>query len=559
MALSALARASCSANEVVGLSKVLGSCLADHSLSRSPSTVDYRRTVALSQLGASLSDRQANGPPTALPAAALDWLGLQRDERAHHAAQRCLAHGRGRWSALPAAAGEPYLLSTDLLPGFNTSRWWWGACDDDLHHGVVRPPRAAVMQAWHPEGDGCDALRKGRRHVPSLRTLAASFCQRHAGRTVLFVGDSVQRQLASSFAMAVGVYASRPQLPARITADTRTSSAAAAPQCLKDRRYLASLARMHEFNLHMSACGTGSRAVHVRFIRNEAVRLDGRARSTASAGLNTSGTDESARGGQGRHGMVRGTPMESLPAPSAPQTPPAPPLPRPYLMCEWADAAAHADFVVLNRGMHYVPDALVAQQLHETFRTLRNLRERSHDDRELSFRSSPLSASAPAQSQGVNATTTASRTAGAPVMAPGSQTGAVTQAANDASAAQGGKEGASLPAWPRHPIADVVYRSTHASLPSCHLLDDPLPTPFPYSALDSVTRNYHWADFERQNNVSREVAAAHRVAFLNVHPATAVRPGGHMPSRRGAKGDCAHYCLPGPIDEWVRSLLALWT
>ena len=31
-----------------------------------------------------------------------------------------------------------------------------------------------------------------------------------------------------------------------------------------------------------------------------------------------------------------------------------------------------------------------------------------------------------------------------------------------------------------------------------------------------------------------------------------------MPARKSAAGDCAHYCLPGPIDEWVRLLLALW-
>ena len=40
---------------------------------------------------------------------------------------------------------------------------------------------------------------------------------------------------------------------------------------------------------------------------------------------------------------------------------------------------------------------------------------------------------------------------------------------------------------------------------------------------------------------------------------TAQRPGGHMPARKAAGGDCAHYCLPGPIDEWVRLLLALWS
>jgi hypothetical protein len=61
----------------------------------------------------------------------------------------------------------------------------------------------------------CAQLRKGQPELPSLRTLASSFCTRYAGRTVLFVGDSVQGQLASSFAMALGAHTSRPQLPER--------------------------------------------------------------------------------------------------------------------------------------------------------------------------------------------------------------------------------------------------------------------------------------------------------------------------------------------------------
>ena len=51
------------------------------------------------------------------------------------------------------------------------------------------------MHEWRPEGDGCDALRKGRAALPSLAELACAFCARHAGRTVLFVGDSVQGEL----------------------------------------------------------------------------------------------------------------------------------------------------------------------------------------------------------------------------------------------------------------------------------------------------------------------------------------------------------------------------
>jgi hypothetical protein len=248
-------------------------------------------------------------------------------------------------------------------------------------------------------------------------------------------------------------------------------------------RYLAALAPMHEFNLDTLACGAGPLAVRVRFIRNEALALSGKGTTAAKRAVFALMTARTPRR----------TPVEAAPPspPVLPPTPPAPPLPRPYLMCEWAEAAAEADLMVLNRGMHFVPDGLITQQLHATFSTLHALRRAAR-----------------------------------------------TELVH---------------------VHEVVYRSTHASIPSCHLLEDPLPRPFPYLARDNVSAAYHWADFERQNQVAHSVAASHEVTFLHVHPATLTRPGGHMPPRRGAHGDCAHYCLPGPIDEWVRSLLALWT
>jgi len=101
----------------------------------------------------------------------------------------------------------------------------------------------------------CAQLRKGQPELPSLRTLASSFCTRHAGRTVLFVGDSVQGQLATSFAMALGAHISRPQLPERShdpqprygrdqprsqprsPTDISRDQPRSQPRCLKDRRY----------------------------------------------------------------------------------------------------------------------------------------------------------------------------------------------------------------------------------------------------------------------------------------------------------------------------------
>ena len=171
MTLSAHARVKCSrGNEASGLASVLLRCLANRSVSDASlsSSSENGRKAAIARLGATLAARRQRVesgvvlglsiPPAVLPAASEAWLRLPRDRSAQAAAARCLAHGKGRWAALPSAAGEPYLLSTDLFPGFNYSRWWWGACDDDLRHGVVRAPRAAVMQAWQAEGDGCEQV-----------------------------------------------------------------------------------------------------------------------------------------------------------------------------------------------------------------------------------------------------------------------------------------------------------------------------------------------------------------------------------------------------------------
>ena len=184
MTLSAHARVKCSrGNEASGLASVLLRCLTNHSVSDASltSSSEDGRKAAIAQLGATLAARRqrvesgvvaglsiphAVSPAASegfhrylfTPAASEAWLRLPRDRSAQAAAARCLAHGKGRWAALPIAAGEPYLLSTDLFPGFNYSRWWWGACDDDLRHGVVRPPRAAVMYAWQAEGDGCEQV-----------------------------------------------------------------------------------------------------------------------------------------------------------------------------------------------------------------------------------------------------------------------------------------------------------------------------------------------------------------------------------------------------------------
>ena len=110
------------------------------------------------------------------------------------------------------------------------------------------------------------------------------------------------------------------------------------------------------------------------------------------------------------------------------------------------------------------------------------------------------------------------------------------------------------------PSTPTPTLTSHLSHPSPYPDPTPrLPSPFPYVASDERLARYHWAEWAGQNTIARQVTRAHNLTYLDVHHATSMRPGGHMPARKSSAGDCGHYCLPGPIDEWVRLLLALWT
>lgn len=517
---------------------------------------------------------------------------LNRSPDRASSAARCVSEGRGAWRSLTHSSSsstttvvgsaispiattysssssfgsghgqqheEPYLVSTDVLPRANQSKWWWGACDDDLRRGLVRVPRSAVLQSWEPQGEGCDALRKGRRRLPGLRVLAHAFCAKHAGKSVLFVGDSVQGQFFISFIMALGVWSSEPQMgrgrgwPAAGAEGASAAGRGAPPSCAKDARYLASLATVHEFNMDVTLCGSGAAAVRARFIRNELLWLDRHApsgdetsseaahtatesRISSSSTTTAAARDDSttaltaasaptprAPAPRGSESVTESAEVPGSPAPSAPHTPsvsPSPPhVPRNFVMCDWRAAAVQSDLLVLNRGMHFSPDAIVQLQLEATFRRIRSSR---------------------------------------PLPAGGAGAAGVVTAGGGAASAAGRSR---FDEGPEESLR-VVYRGTHAPIPSCHVLDDPLPVPFPYAYAaehDPVMRSYHWAEFDRQNALAARLARLHNFTFLDVHYATSLRPGGHMPSRKAAAGDCAHYCLPGPIDEWTKLLLALWT
>ena len=69
--------------------------------------------------------------------------------------------------------------------------------------------------------------------------------------------------------------------------------------------------------------------------------------------------------------------------------------------------------------------------------------------------------------------------------------------------------------------------------------------------------------YPRFNQVARSMATSLGASFIDVAAPSALRPdgamGGYWPAGDSRQRDCVHYCLPGPIDEWTRLLLALLT
>lgn len=107
----------------------------------------------------------------------------------------------------------------------------------------------------------------------------------------------------------------------------------------------------------------------------------------------------------------------------------------------------------------------------------------------------------------------------------------------------------------------IVYRGTHASLYKCAEYADPLRSPSPASAHDvtyaarlhrsNANAWYNWRAVYAHHRLDQDVARAHGVPYMNTFLATSLRPGGRLDAM-----DCNHFCLPGPVDEWTRLLLA---
>ncbi|GJP54526.1 hypothetical protein CLOM_g13606 [Closterium sp. NIES-68] len=90
----------------------------------------------------------------------------------------------------------------------------------------------------------------------------------------------------------------------------------------------------------------------------------------------------------------------------------------------------------------------------------------------------------------------------------------------------------------------VIYRSTAVGHPNCtRAIVNPYNEP-----PDASSFPYHWGDFHEQNVISKRLVREIGGIFMDVERMTALRPDGHM----RPPTDCLHYCLPGPLDTWVR-------
>ena len=69
---------------------------------------------------------------------------------------------------------------------------------------------------------------------------------------------------------------------------------------------------------------------------------------------------------------------------------------------------------------------------------------------------------------------------------------------------------------------------------------------------DSTSIGYNWHKTEDQNQHAKSIIKQVGGVYMDTYYATRFRPGGrNLP-------DCLHWCLPSPMDEFVRVMLSFW-
>lgn len=99
----------------------------------------------------------------------------------------------------------------------------------------------------------------------------------------------------------------------------------------------------------------------------------------------------------------------------------------------------------------------------------------------------------------------------------------------------------------------IFYRNTVSGHPKCSDFDKPLQLEDNYNryvmhAFNSPeVRDFNWGKFPLQNKIITKAFESINAIIIDVNASAYFRPDSH--SR--PNGDCLHYCLPGPVDNWV--------
>ncbi|CAI5462272.1 unnamed protein product, partial [Closterium sp. Yama58-4] len=92
----------------------------------------------------------------------------------------------------------------------------------------------------------------------------------------------------------------------------------------------------------------------------------------------------------------------------------------------------------------------------------------------------------------------------------------------------------------------LIWRSTWRGHEGCENATEPLAAP-----PDNATRAGPWAFVLEQNEAVRDVIREFGGVYMNLDASLSMRPDGHLRQLNGLT-DCYYYCLPGPVDHFMR-------
>jgi len=99
------------------------------------------------------------------------------------------------------------------------------------------------------------------------------------------------------------------------------------------------------------------------------------------------------------------------------------------------------------------------------------------------------------------------------------------------------------------PNVSIIWRATNTGHTNWKKvrLDEPLK-----SLADVKNKDHNWPKFQLQNQLVKKMIEMHypHILFMDIWPSTTLRADLHPDA------DGLHYCMPGPIDNWVRLLHA---